>query len=165
MNGITARNNTAKNWGGVLYTDLYKPTISNEIFTGNTAYYGPNLSAYPIDIRLSLTNSTPQIVSGQKVGDSLNYVAVDFFDQVALNLGNKLAGLQINSREVQLEKQSRASSNNGMFSFENTVIVGEPGTSSVLTFLTSAIDIEKYNAVYGTNLSNYVINTPFTIRF
>ncbi|CAI2382696.1 unnamed protein product [Moneuplotes crassus] len=165
LSSVQATQNTASKYGGALYTDMFKPNITNSIFEGNTAStYGTDYAAYPLEIKIN-SGDLISVVSGQTVGDILSYVAYDFFDQVAFNLGNKLSSLQINSSDISLREQSRASSNNGEFIFTNTIIVGLPGTNGTLTFLTSALDLDKYNRIYGTNASQIVIDSPFAIRY
>lgn len=99
------------------------------------------------------------------MGDTLSYIAYDFFGQVSSNLGNKLSSLQINNSDIQLQEQSRASSSDGSFIFSSAIIVGLPGTSGTLTFLTSALDLDKHNKLYGKSLTDLVINTNFDIRY
>ena len=160
-----ASNNSATQYGGVFYTDLFKPSMTNLTFSGNTAIYGENYAGHPAKIEFTFTTSVLEVVSGQTMGDLLTYVAYDLYDQVASTLGQRLAALQINNSNIELQEQSRASSVDGKFSFSSTIIIGDPGTSGVLTFLTSALDLEKYRKIFGTTLNEVVINTPFDIRY
>ena len=160
--------NTAYTYGGVLYTDLYEPSMTNITTSNNIADggYGDNYAAYPITIEIGIDEGEELIiVSGNTFDTPLEYIAYDFFGQNAINLGNRLAALQIESVDIQLEEQNRASSQDGVFMFEDTIITGQPGTYGVLTFLTSSIDLDKYAAVYGESLDSLIINTTFEIRY
>jgi predicted outer membrane repeat protein len=165
FNGFSASNNKAAESGGVVYTDMYKPTISGLTLSGNSANYGPDFSSYPITISLNTTTSPLKVVSGQSTESLLTFIAYDFFDQVAVSLKNRLAGLEINSTEIQVTSQTRASSLNGIFSFSESIIIGFPGTSGYLTFLTSSLDLDKHNKYYSTNILEFKITIPFEIRF
>ena len=112
INSNTASNNSATRYGGFLYTDLYEPSLSNITLSNNTAtLYGNDYGAYPVNIQITLDeNETLTIVSGNTLDTPIQYIAYDFFNQVAVNLGNRLAALQIDSSEIQLQEQNRASS-------------------------------------------------------
>ena len=85
------KNNSAIYQGGAIYYDLYRPGLSENIFEGNSAGYGPNIASYPIKINIRNSNSDFiklfDVGSGVKYSNSLELALVDY-DNQANNLDN-----------------------------------------------------------------------------
>mmetsp|Transcript_10414 Transcript_10414/g.10443 ORF Transcript_10414/g.10443 Transcript_10414/m.10443 type:complete len:215 (-) Transcript_10414:1955-2599(-) len=49
----TFSNNSARDNGGAIKYDFYKPTLApDNVFSDNSATYGPNIASYPVEIKM-----------------------------------------------------------------------------------------------------------------
>lgn len=78
-------NNVAEEGGGVAYMNK-KPLFVNNIFLGNTAFYGKDISSYPIRIQLKdVNNQTIFFLNNIKPTNDdaiLNNLSINFSDDM-----------------------------------------------------------------------------------
>jgi predicted outer membrane repeat protein len=163
---MNATDNSASDQGGVINTDLHKPTISNMIFANNTARYGADFAAFPLDIVIEgAYTEEVTFVSGKSIDSPLIYTTFDFFSQVVSNMDNQLGALEVDSKDVSLSEETRTASKSGVFTFTQTVIIGQPGFKGILKFITTAIDLNKYKVIKGQEYTETIVIFNFDIRF
>ena len=71
VNSIFTNNSATTNGGAILY-DFFKPTLSGNTFTNNSAQYGPNVAGYPVSVAAQDVPSQVW-VSGQTIATPIKY--------------------------------------------------------------------------------------------
>ena len=143
--------------GGAIYYDLYRPEMTNVVFTNNTAPHGNNIASYPVKIVQASTNSTKvhlnNVASGQENDYEIKLSVVDHDNQISsLTSGGRITISPLSENATVLGSTS-ASIVEGVATFNGTIFVAPPGSADVKFRLSStAINTNKLVKQYGKQL-------------
>ena len=139
---IIQRSSFTRNWAGLKGGGIcWEGTQSPPKFTdnqnlSNTALYGNDVASFPIALALKSSASLSNVASGQMSNIPIILELVDYNGQVVTIEKSSFA--QINSSNV--EGATRVLVSNGRFTFSDYSIISTPGTTTLLTIITTALE-------------------------
>ena len=160
-------NNSALVDGGAIKYTYYRPDISvNNTFDGNTAMYGQTMASYPVQMfivqntssarrrldmlsqdavrAMGITNGvvfqldTP-LVSGSLITSNITLKLVDDTNRTLITDNSSVAVMSSNSSSVQVMKSKSVTAVSGIFTFDDVIIIGPPGTDILLKITSESI--------------------------
>lgn len=158
-------NNTGIDSGGAIQYDVYRPSIQNCKFEGNSAVYGPNIASYPIKIKVKGSAQDQVTLDNVRSGVSnkLSFVMAlyDHDDQIdTLDSASQISIRSI-STNTQVAGSTIVKVTKGVATFDDVIFTATPGLSNVSFELTSkAISLVVARKQYGQDysLKNIVAN-------
>ena len=159
-------NNDARDTGGAIYYDAYRPEMDNITFYNNTAPQGNDISSYPIKIVLDGTNSSlihiEDTASGQETDIELKFSIVDADNQISTDTeGGQITVSAVQSGTSVLGGVTEEIIN-GVATFRSLIFKAPPGSKNVEYRLSStAIDSSTLLKQYGRTS----IQDPMTVSF
>ena len=160
-------NNVGITKGGAIRYDVYRPLMRQNIFENNTAQYGPNIASYPIQIKL--TNSESDSISFDNVGSGIRS-DIEFtlglydHDEQIMNLdsSSQIQIRTINTNNSDLGGTTSVKVNQGEAIFDEVTFISDPGNTNILFDLDSpSIDKTILEKQYGTDFTQEDINVNF----
>ena len=161
------KNNIGVKEGGAIYYNYNRPVLSRNAFTNNQASYGPNIASYPV--KIAIRNSSINFMSLTNVGSGVKYendialALLDYDDQEMVLNSQDL----ININPFSFSHSSILGINygqleNGVAVFNDLTFISNPGDTDVKFSVTSsAIDIDKMQNVFGSQISDNQIDVSF----
>ena len=169
---LTLRNNTfiensGLHQGGAIEYNRVRPTFENNIYSSNSAPYGPNIASYPVKIR-KVDSSQNDIIlenvgSGIVYEETLNLGLYDYDDQIMLlDSSNQIAISAINTQTSSISGTSTGLLSEGKVGFDSLIFVSSPGNPNVQYRATSkALDNNMITEVFGQSISDNDIYVNF----
>jgi hypothetical protein len=166
------QNNIATLKGGSIYYDMNRPSMNNNVFTNDTAPYGPNIASYAVKIYYEDSNTVKQTLTD--VGSGLSYATgtkfelrvVDLDDQVMNLLSEdtiKISPVSVNASVTSID-YIRLSS--GEAKFEAVTLSSQVGVSNIKYTMTSkAIDYVIINTILKNSSNEDEFDNEFTVNF
>ena len=160
-------NNIGTQEGGAIYYNFNRPVLSSNTFINNQASYGPNIASYPVRIvmRNSSTNymSLADVGSGIKYEDDITLVLLDYDDQeMVLNNQDLININPFNFSQSSLRGTTYSQFVNGVAVFDDLTFISHPGIMNVkFVASSSAIDTDKIQSVFGSQISDNQIDVSF----
>jgi hypothetical protein len=141
--------NSAKHNGGAINW-LSQPILINNSFTNNSAAYGPDLASFGVALsiidsyaegKLSKEIEQPvQVASGQKIPTSLRVGLVDHYDKLVKTDNSSIADVKIpDDKSTSVKGKTRVSAVNGVYEFDEIILVAKPGSQVTFQITTDAI--------------------------
>ena len=141
--------------------------MGNNIFINNQALYGPKIASYPVKIAISGSSSHHMsfinVGSGVVYEDEVRLVLLDYDNQtMVLNSQDYIDVNPSNFSESSVLGTNHGQLISGVASFSSLIFQHQPGASNI-TFIASskAIDKDKIESVFGTQISNNTIDVSF----
>ena len=165
ISNTTFTANEAQSSGGGIMYDLYRPTLSNLVFSNNSALYGPEIGSYPIKIKIGNSSlnyaSIENAVSGQ-ITQAFTFSITDYDDQVMnLDSVSKIAVKPITSG-AQTSGKSTGVAISGVAQMNEIILISPPGSKNVVFSLNSnTINLDIAKAVYGSDYALPLIYASF----
>ena len=165
LENVNFTNNAAQKSGGAISYNFKRPQLANNIFSNNSAPYGPNIASYPVRVYQKESSSDKitidNVGSGIKL-QTLVLVLVDYDNQtMVLDSTSQLKILPT----LNLSKVSGinvAKLWNGVASFDQLVFISNPGSQNVIYQISSkAIDEAKLIEVFGRQVYSNSITVSF----
>jgi hypothetical protein len=153
--------------GGAIYYNYKKPVLQDIVNTNNSAPYGPDLASYAVKIRMmSKTTDEMQVDnvgSDIVIPQTLYFELLDYDNQVmVLNNINQIVITPVNANISSVSGTNSELLKNGVASFDSLKAIAVPGSSGVMYRATSkAIDTQKLNEIYGSNVNQNLISFNF----
>ena len=165
ISNTTFTANEAQSSGGGIMYDLYRPALSNLVFSNNSALYGPEIGSYPIKIKIGNSSlnyaSIENAVSGQ-ITQAFTFSITDYDDQVMnLDSVSKIAVKPITSG-AQTSGKSTGVAISGVAQMNEIILISPPGSKNVVFSLNSnTINLDIAKAVYGSDYALPLIYASF----
>lgn len=147
-------NNTATTKGGAIYYDFFKPTMSNNTFTDNSAQYGPNVAAYPVKI---MEHTVPEqtYVSGQEIEKEIKYKLVDPDGLTIATDSDSVITIAPANSTNKVIGNTDVTVVNGIATFTDVTFISSPGAQNIAyTVSSSNIDETKIDEAFGMALTD-----------
>ena len=165
--------NTAVQKGGAIYYNRERPILSQNIFAGNVAAYGPDIASYPVKIVLKGTGNNQiyiyNAVSGQKHSDIIELELIDFDNQILVLENSETVKIQSFLSNASISGNDYAKFTNGLAVLDDIEFIVKPGSESVIYNLTSnALDFDTISAGimnFEDSASDYINNILATFRY
>ena len=165
--------NTAVQKGGAIYYNRERPILSQNIFAGNVAAYGPDIASYPVKIVLKGTGNNQiyiyNAVSGQKHSDIIELELIDFDNQILVLENSETVKIQSFLSNSSISGNDYAKFTNGLAVLDDIEFIAKPGSESVIYNLTSnALDFDTISAGimnFEDSASDYINNILATFRY
>jgi len=159
-------NNTAIQQGGAIAYDLYRPTMENLTYEGNTAPYGQNVASYPI--RVIMQGNSNNEITVDNVGSGITYpsvikLALIDYDRQEITIENTTQ-IKITSRTAgsSVSGVDYAVAVGGVGTFDNLNFKYKPGVANVTFSVTSkAINLPRIAAAYELESASSDISVNF----
>jgi predicted outer membrane repeat protein len=159
-------NNSAVEGGGLSFYRT-KPSFNNVTFFLNSATYGPDIASYPVRLGVIDTDLTevPVVpyatVSGSTIPQPLLVALFDDNDQIVSTESTVSATLKAyNEDDTFLVGQASALASDGVFSYEDLIIVTTPGTNAELLATSLAIDYTQPDPNSNVTPSAFLFDFP-----
>lgn len=161
-------NNTATRKGGAISYSLFRPIMTNNTFSGNTAPYGEIIGSYAI--KIAIKNSTTDDIKIDNAGSGivyeypLTFALYDHDSQIVSVDNSSQITISSNSLSTQVLSTSVVKVDEGEAYFDDIAFVSEPGMQNVSYKISSpAVDLPTLRLVYGSNYTqnNVVVNFRF----
>ena len=159
--------NTAEKEGGAIYYDYNRPEISSNIFVDNQAQYGSDIASYPVKIvnngsrtdSMSISN----IGSGIQYDDTITLALLDYDNQtMVLNDQDSITINPSDFSQSSIFGTNYGLLTDGVTSFSGLTFTNQPGAMNVPFVASSkAIDTDKINNVFGSQISDNIIDISF----
>jgi len=88
-------------------------------------------------------------VSGSELGTSVSFELQSIEGQSILTDNTSYAIVNSISSDVQVQKEKTVTAVNGVFTFNDLLVIGEPGSSILLEVQTAAVDSSIIEKAYG----------------
>jgi predicted outer membrane repeat protein len=173
INSCIFNNNSASEFGGAIYYNLYRPTFSNNIYSGNSAPYGNNVASYPVKIVFTSTNSTNLVLnnvpSGLLYAQDLDIKLVDYDEQI-MNLENdRVVKLATITEGAKISGNDYAKLEEGQAKITNLIFTHSPGAQNIEYNLLSKV-LDKEQIKVGLSLDeeeyqHYLTKVYVNFRF
>ena len=160
-------NNVATKEGGAIYYNYNRPVISNNTFIKNQAIYGRDIASYPVKIVMKDRNtddmSLYNVGSGIKYEENITLALLDYDNQEIVSNNQDL----ININPVNFSQSSILGTNygqlrEGVTTFDDLTFISHPGYENIKFIATSsAIDTDKIQTVFGSQISDNQIDVSF----
>ncbi|CDW86291.1 UNKNOWN [Stylonychia lemnae] len=149
-------NNTAGLDGAVIKFTYYQPDYTdNNTFVNNSALYGQIEGSYPVTLKLVSGDLLPYIPLKSKVSRA-SIEESDFDSQ--FNLTTSLATLSSSSNsDIQILKSKTVQAQDGVFNFDDVIIIAKPGSNITLSIVVDSIDKVKLRTVLGRDVQDIQI--------
>ena len=150
--------NKAGKQGGSIHWMNFQPLVTETVFSNGEAFYGPDISSFPVELRLtSITGSgsvdyqgyiTPSIPivglltdlgSGQIAAQSLQFVLLDHYNQTVVTDDTSQA-IMIPSHNTSVIGTTSATASQGIYVFNSFGVTAIPDESTLFYVQTSGID-------------------------
>ena len=163
---VLFENNTATSRGGAISYNLYRPTLENNTYIGNSAAYGPNIASYAI--KVIQQNSTSESVTLDNVGSGIQYDGslvlqiVDHDNQVMILDSSSQISIQAKSSNQSVTGTTAKKVTKGVAEFDELIFQSYPGDTNIEFKITSnALKRSVLALQYGVNFSQ----APITVNF
>lgn len=140
-------NNSATSQGGAIKYDVFRPYLQDNIFTNNTALYGPDIASYPIKVKFVNNDSDKMefvnVASGIQADQIFSLGLYDHDNQIMnLDSSSQINIRVIDSVNSDLKGTIISTVQNGVALFEEITFIAPPGTSKV-NYSVSSVTIDK----------------------
>lgn len=165
---VTFSNNNAREEGGAIYYDLYRPVMKNITFINNKAPYGNNIASYPLKVLVNnsgeMSTSLYEVPSGQIYTKTMKLSVVDYDNQVISDLISGTISISPIGSSTNTLGRSSEPIVNGVATFKEIIFVSKPGSKNVpFKITTAAIDkniIQRQFGKYFELICSRYLNNP-----
>ena len=163
INSFFTNNSATTNGGAILY-DFYKPTLSGNTYTNNTALYGPNVAGYPV--KVAAENVPTQVyVSGQTIATSIKYKLVDADGLTIATDSDSVITISPVSSTDKVIGNTDVTVVNGVATFSDITLISKPSAQNInFTISSSNIDLTKLSTAFGLTTSNTIQTLKVNFR-
>lgn len=153
---VEFRNNRARDSGGAIWYDAYRPSMTNVTFTNNTAPYGPNIASYAVKALLVSDSPSESVIyeaaSGQVHDGELKFRLSDYDNQTFYSQTSGLMSLTALDSSAKALGLSTAPIVQGITTFKDVIFQAEPGSQNVeFTAKAFSIDSQRVQKVFGVS--------------
>ena len=153
--------------GGAIYWTDTKPTITNTTFSGNVSPYASNIASFAAYLQNYNQSSRALLTSldcspGQLCDTSISIQLLDTSGNVMTIDNSSTAIISSLNADYSVSGTTRVTAVNGVFTFENCIFSGTPGTSVNVSIQTTSINVTQAVTV-GDN-ANYSDSIIYTIN-
>jgi hypothetical protein len=156
-----AQNSAGIAGGGIYWDNKRLKLYYNNIVINNTAKYGDNIASYPIKIQYllngkisdynnSVTLDKPlaytldNVAPGQELNEQIKLALVDQYKQIVNSDNLSYAEISTNNtRTSSIIGTTKVVANQGIYTFDDIIILTKPKYSTYLVITTSAVDAQK----------------------
>jgi hypothetical protein len=163
----TFKNNYATTLGGSISWDEIKPELISNTYINNTAIYGNNIASFAISIKLLISDkiydnyTLIDVPPGQKVDQTLLLVLVDHYGQIVKTENSTTVALVSNNSDNILSGSTVQKAVNGMATFDNFYIYGNPNTNLTVQISSPSIDTSQSVSIF-IKLRNCILGETFS---
>jgi hypothetical protein len=160
----TFNNNVATTNGGAIYYDFFKPTMTDNTFTNNSAEYGPDLAAYPVRIEIfEVPNQT--YVSGQQIELQIKYKLVDFDGTTVATDSDSVITISPVVSSDKVIGNTDVTVVSGVATFTDVTFISAPAAKGInYTVSSSNIDSTKILEAFGLELTDTIQTLSLEFR-
>ena len=153
VNSIFTNNSATTNGGAIMY-DFFKPTLSGNVFTNNSARYGPNIAGYPVKV---VAQDVPSQVwaSGLTIATPIKYKLVDADGLTITTDSDSVITISSQSSSDKVIGNSDVTVVNGTATFSDVALISSPNGKNINYTISSLnIDLTKLATAFGLTVSN-----------
>lgn len=159
-------NNSALQSGGGINYNFKRPLLNDNVFTNNSASYGPNIASYAVKIfekdKLGESIVMKDVGSGILWNETLKLVLADYDNQTMVlddSSQIKISALDANSK---VSGTDSVKVSKGIAEFSNLIFISKVGSKNVKYQATSkGIDNTKIQRAFGNAISENKIDVSF----
>ena len=153
VNSIFTKNSATTNGGAILY-DFFKPKLSGNTFTNNSAQYGPDVAGYPV--KVAAQDVPSQVwVSGQTIATPIKYKLVDADGLTIATDSDSVITISPQSSSDKVIGNTDVTVVNGVATFSDITLISKPSAMNInYTISSSNIDLTKLATAFSLTTSN-----------
>ncbi|OMJ89933.1 hypothetical protein SteCoe_7822 [Stentor coeruleus] len=135
INCSFTKSSASKSGGGIQWYGIY-PTITNCLFSKNQAFYGPDISSYPSQLKIPQNRilTLLEIPPGQQISYPIIINILDHYNQTVLTENQGTGQISVtNTLNFSLSGEVKVTARAGVLNFSSILLAGPPNSLTSLS--------------------------------